>query len=153
MQTHQKLSPGMISEGQLEIRGVNFLPDFYTFSTTARRGFTGDGPTQATSHLLCKFSEHTPWTYLCNPCLLEWPAWLGALQCSREEGMECNCAVWAPKLPAVTEAPWAISSVMSQRCGSHANTSPCTLCPTQRFAAPWASSTALALQTNSSLEW
>lgn len=123
----------LISEDQLESSGGNFMPDSSTLNTTARRGFTGDGPTQASLHLLCKFSEHKPWTYLCNPCLLQWSTWLRALQCSREEEMECNSAVWATNLPVVTEAPWAISSVMSQRCASHASTSSCTLCPTPKI--------------------
>lgn len=113
--------------------GSLFLPDFYTFNTTARKGFTGDGLTQASIHLLCKFSRTHPWTYLCNPCLLQWPAWLRALQCSGEE-MGCNSAVWATKLTVAMEGPWAISSAMSQRCGSHAQSVPLGI-----FAALWAS--------------
>lgn len=60
----------------------------------ARKGFTGDEPTQASIHLLCKLSELNLWTNFCDQCLLQRPTWLRALQCSRDE-MECNFAAQA----------------------------------------------------------
>lgn len=87
--------------------------------------------TQASIHLFCKFPELNPWINFCNWCLLQWPACLRALQCSREE-MECNFAAWATQPPVATESPWLAwtsSSMMSQGCGSHANISSCTFCP------------------------
>lgn len=63
--------------------GSIFLPDFYTFNTTARKGFTGDGLTQASIHLLCKFSEHTPeLTFATHVCS---NGQLGSELCSAQE--------------------------------------------------------------------